>query len=191
MQASPSDALIVVDVQRDFCEGGALAVRGANEIVPVINRILPRFEMVVLTRDWHPRDHVSFSDAPEFRDKSWPVHCVADTEGAQFHDELEIPQSALVVNKGTHAHAEAYSGFEGTSLAQELEKRGVNRVFVCGLATDYCVKNTALDAIKAGFDTVLVRDACRGVDNPPGSEEAAVQEMRQAGVQITASQVFQ
>jgi nicotinamidase/pyrazinamidase len=191
MQASPSDALVVVDVQKDFCSGGALAVPGADEIVPVINRLIPKFEKVVLTRDWHPADHLSFSTEPEFRDKSWPAHCVADSPGAQFHEELQAPENAIVVNKGTQPDKEAYSAFEGTGLATELEKRGIDRIFVCGLATDYCVKNTALDGRKNGFEVVVIRDAIRGVDNPPGSADAAIEAMKEAGVKVTTSQAFE
>jgi len=191
MNAAPSDALIVTDVQRDFCPGGALAVKGGDEIIPIINKLIPKFEHVVYTRDWHPADHISFSNTPEFVDKSWPVHCLADSPGAQFHPDLNVPEGAWLVNKGTHPEREAYSAFEGTDLAKELERRGIERVFICGLATDYCIKNTALDALRRGFQTIVLVDAIRGVDVPPGSAEEAVDDMRSSGVRITESEVFE
>jgi nicotinamidase/pyrazinamidase len=113
---------------------------------------------------------------------SWPPHCIRDTEGAAFHGALDIPPDALIVSKATTVEPDAYSGFDGTNLAETLRARGVRRVFVCGLATDYCVKATALDAINAGFETVLIEDACRAVDNPPGTGAAALEAMEQAGV---------
>lgn len=191
MNAAPTDALIVTDVQVDFCPGGALGVRGGDEIVPIVNKLIPRFEHVVYTRDWHPADHVSFSDKPEFVDKSWPVHCVQDTPGAQFHPDLHVPEGAWIVSKGTHPEREAYSAFEGTDLAKELERRAIDRIFVCGIATDYCVKNTVLDARRIGLQAVLVEDAVRGVDVPPGSAQKAIDEMKEAGVQVITSQVFE
>jgi nicotinamidase/pyrazinamidase len=191
MNAAPTDALIVTDVQRDFCPGGALGIRGGDEVVPVINRLIPKFENVVYTRDWHPAGHVSFSDRPEFVDKSWPVHCVADTPGAAFHEDLLLPETPWIVEKGTHPEREAYSAFEGTDLAKQLERRNIERLFITGLATDYCVKNTALDAVRHGFEAVVVRDAVRGVDVPPGSEAQAIEEMKKAGVRVVESQVFE
>jgi nicotinamidase/pyrazinamidase len=153
----------------------------------VINGLIPRFEHIVFTRDWHPRDHFSFSREPLFTDGSWPVHCVAGSPGAAFHAEIDIPEAALVVSKGTDSCQEAYSGFQGTSLAAELRARGVKRLFVCGLATDYCVKGTALDGVRLGFQVVLVKDACRGVDIPPGSVARALEEMKQNGIELVSS----
>lgn len=187
MTITERDALIVVDVQNDFCPGGALAVNDGDEVVPVINRLLPRFQTRVFTRDWHPENHCSFSDDPQMRDGSWPVHCVAGTEGAAFHDDLTVPDDAHVVSKATSADAEAYSGFDGTTLADYLRARGVERVVVTGLATDYCVKNTVLDALGDGFETLVVADAIRGVDLPPGSADDAIAEMERAGAQMTHS----
>ena len=181
------DALIVVDMQNDFCPGGSLAVNEGDQIIPTINRLIRLFNHVIFTRDWHPPDHISFSDAPGFVDKSWPKHCVANTSGAQLHSDLRIPKTALIINKGTHKNKEAYSGFQGTDLAEELKKGDVTRIFVCGLATDYCVKNTALDAVEAGFQTVVIEDAIRGVDIPRGSAIAAIEEMRRKGVQFVSS----
>lgn len=182
-----SDALIVVDVQRDFCPGGSMGVNEGDKVVPVINGLLPKFNVKVFTRDWHPPDHFSFSDEPKFVDKSWPPHCVAGTEGAMFHPGLKVPGDALVVNKGTDKNKEAYSGFDGTRLAADLKKLGIKRVFVCGIATDYCVKATVLGAIREGFAAALVADAVKGVDVPPGNAEKAVNEMGKAGAEIVVS----
>lgn len=181
MLVLPSDALIVVDVQRDFCPGGALAVAGGDQIVPVINEAIPRFSRVIYTRDWHPEGHCSFSDAPQFTDKSWPRHCVAHSEGAAFHPGLLVVPHAVVVNKGRHADAEAYSGFGGTDLLHVLRAANVLHLYVCGLATDYCVKHTVLDALRAGYPVTVLSDAIRGVDVPPGTADAAIQEMTAAG----------
>jgi len=187
VKRNPTDALIVVDIQSDFCPGGALPVNGGDAIVPVVNALSTRFDTVVFTRDWHPAAHCSFSAAPQFMDKSWPAHCVAGSSGAAFHPDLRVPANALVVSKGTDAAREAYSGFQGTTLAEDLEKRGVSRVFVCGLATDYCVKHTAIDAVRAGFETVVLEDAIRAVDVPPGAGAAAMDEMKQAGIAFVQS----
>jgi nicotinamidase/pyrazinamidase len=187
LDVAPSDALIVVDVQNDFCPDGALAVADGDAVVPVINGVLGKFETIAFTRDWHPADHCSFSDEPRFADGSWPVHCLRDTPGAAFHPDLRVPEDARIVDKATAIEPDAYSGFDGTDLADWLRERGVQRVFVCGLATDYCVKATALDAVRAGFDTVVITDACRAVDNPPGTGDAALRELESAGVLLAAS----
>jgi nicotinamidase/pyrazinamidase len=181
------DALIVVDVQNDFCPGGALGVNEGDRIIPIINRLIPWFDHVVSTRDWHPADHLSFTTQPEFIDRSWPPHCVAGTSGARFHPDLQIPDHAVIVSKGTDPEMEAYSGFQGTNLKLELQEWGVTRIFIAGLATDYCVKSTALDALSAGFKTVVLEDAVRGVDVPPGSAVAALDEMRNKRVLILSS----
>jgi len=184
---SPRDALIVVDVQRCFCPGGSLAVPEGDEVVPIVNRLLPLFAHRVFTRDWHPPGHVSFAEQPRFVDKSWPPHCVQDTEGAEFEPGLEVPPDALVVSKGTDPDREAYSGFqsEQVDLAGRLRDQGVERVFVTGLATDYCVRATALDAQKGGFAVVLVEDAVRGV--APETTAAALAELAEAGVERVRS----
>lgn len=186
-----SDALIVVDVQNDFCPGGSLAVKEGNQIIPTINRLIPRFRHVIFTRDWHPPDHISFSGAPEFVDKSWPQHCVAGTPGAELHPDLYIPEDVLIVDKGTDMAKEAYSGFQDTGLADKLREKDISRIFVCGLATDYCVKSTVLDAISSGFQTVVIEDAIRGVNIPEGSAAAALEEMRRHGAQIAQSSDLQ
>ncbi|MEW6517421.1 MAG: nicotinamidase [candidate division FCPU426 bacterium] len=184
----PSDALIVVDVQRDFLPGGALAVSHGDQIIPVVNRLLTRFSCKVFTRDWHPADHLSFSAQPAFTDKSWPPHCVQNTPGAEFHPDVRADLADRIVSKGADPKQEAYSGFQGTDLASWLQARMVKRVFVAGLATDYCVKATALDAKAAGFSVFVVTDAVRGVDQPAGSAAAALDDLEQAGVRLTTSQ---
>ncbi|HIJ64846.1 MAG TPA: nicotinamidase [Candidatus Hydrogenedentes bacterium] len=187
MDVQPTDALIVVDVQNDFCPGGALPVGGGNQIVGPINEFMPKFQHVVFTRDWHPADHCSFDGTPKFVDGSWPVHCVADSPGAAFHGDLHVPLDAFIVDKGTDPDVEAYGGFQDTDLAEKLAEWGVERVFICGLATDYCVKCTAFGALDHGFEVVLVEDACRGVDIPEGSADQAVTEMRDAGILVCVS----
>lgn len=188
MKIGPTDALIVVDVQNDFCPDGALPVSEGHRVVPVINRLLLLFDHVVFTRDWHPQDHCSFGDPPEFKDGSWPVHCVADSPGAEFHGDLHVPVDAKIVSKGVDANEEAYSGFSGGALAEDLRNWGVERIFVCGLATEICVKHTALDGVDNGFQVVLIENACRGVNFPTGSATDAVEEMKRAGVEVRWSE---
>ena len=184
MKVQPSDALIVVDVQNDFCPGGALAVEEGHRVVPPINHVMPLFEHVVFTRDWHPENHCSFADPPEFTDGSWPPHCVADSPGAEFHGDLHVPSDAVIINKAADPDKEAYSGFDGTDLVQQLRGRKVDRLFVCGLATDYCVKSTAVDGVDNGFTVFLIENACRGVNFPPGFAAQAVEDMKHHGVKI-------
>jgi nicotinamidase/pyrazinamidase len=153
-----TDALIVVDIQCDFCPGGALAVPDGDAVVPAINRLLALTDwLAIATRDWHPGDHCSFVTQGGI----WPVHCVAETPGAAFHPALETARIQAVVSKATTREAEAYSGFQGTDLAAQLDARAVRRLFIVGLATDYCVKATALDARRAGFAVVVLEDAMR------------------------------
>lgn len=179
------DALLVVDVQRDFLPGGALAVPDGDRIVPVLQRHLERFERagrpILFTRDWHPADHMSF----RAQGGPWPPHCVAGTPGAGFAPGLDLPAAAQLVSKGTRPDAEAYSGFEGTGLAARLRQQGVQRLFVGGLATDYCVRATVLDALREGFEVLLLGDAVRAVDVRPGDGERALRDMLQAGAGIT------
>jgi nicotinamidase/pyrazinamidase len=176
------DALIVVDVQRDFCSGGSLPVPGGDEVIPVINRIIPFFGRWIYTRDWHPPDHVSFSDRPEYCDGSWPAHCVQGTPGATWCASLDMPMNAILVSKGDDPEHEAYSGFQvdRLDLAQFLQLRKVERVFITGLATEYCVRQTALDACSADFTVYLVEDAVRGIS--PEASARALEEMEAAGV---------
>jgi nicotinamidase/pyrazinamidase len=188
LRPTSEDALLVVDVQNDFLPGGALAVAHGDEVVPVINRLLPRFRVRAFTRDWHPPNHISFSPEPKFVDQSWPAHCVQHTPGARFASNLMIDPLDHIVSKGQQPGLEAYSGFQGTDLREWLTARGIRRVFVAGLATDHCVKATALDALAAGLQAVVVTDAIRAVDVPPGSGEQAVAQMRAAGVSLIGSQ---
>ena len=187
MKIEANDALVVVDIQNDFCGGGALAVNGADEIIPIVNKLIPLFKHCAFTRDWHPADHCSFSPNPEFIDMSWPAHCVQGTLGAEFHPDLDMPADAWIVSKAMKSEKEAYSDFEDTAFAEELRDRAVARLFVCGIATDYCVKATALDGIANDLQVVLIQDACRGVDVPPGTAAQAVEAMKAAGVQLCVS----
>lgn len=174
-------ALMVVDVQKDFCPSGALTVREGDKVVPILNDYIKKFRdagaPIYPTRDWHPPDHISFNT----RGGPWPPHCIQNTDGARFHSDLRLPKEATLISKAMNPEKEAYSGFDGTGLEEELKKKDVDTVFVGGLATDYCVKNTVLDAIKLGFRAVLLVDAVRGVDVAPGDSERAVDEMVRRG----------
>jgi nicotinamidase/pyrazinamidase len=175
-------ALIIVDFQNDFTPGGALAVPSGDEIAGRIVELLDsgRFELVVATRDWHPRDHGSFAG----QGGPWPVHCVAGSPGAELHASLPAGRIDLIVDKGQDRATEGYSAFEGTELQRQLVERGIDELTVCGLATDYCVKNTALDAARAGFRVEVDRRGVRGVDVLPGDSERALDELVAAGVVI-------
>lgn len=182
-----SDALIVVDVQNDFCPGGALPVLGGDQVVPVINRAMCHFDTIVFSRDWHESGHCSFSANPEFRDGSWPPHCLQDTPGAEFHGSLRVPLDALLISKAEIE--ESYSAFDRTGLAEQLRAKHIQRIFVAGLATDYCVRATALDGMREGFETWLITDGCRGVS--PETTKAALAEMENAGVHLCRSEEFE
>jgi nicotinamidase/pyrazinamidase len=174
------DGLIVVDVQNDFCPGGALPVPDGDAVIEPINELAKRVSFVVATRDWHPPDHLSFKE----QGGPWPVHCVRDTSGAQLHPKLDASQIDAIVDAGREPGDEGYSGFERTDLEQLLRDHGVETVHVAGLALDYCVKETALDARRAGFDVVLHRDATRAINVSPGDDERALDELRAAGARI-------
>jgi len=173
-------ALIIVDVQRDFMPGGALPVPRGDEVVPTLNSYIELFDRlgrpVVATRDWHPPDHISFRPRGP-----WPPHCVQNSPGAEFHPDLRLPADVIVVSKATEPDKEAYSGFEGTDLAEGLRALEVRRLFVGGVATDYCVKATVLDGLRLGFEVFVLEDAIRGVDVNPGDSEKAIREMLSAG----------
>lgn len=167
------NALVIVDVQNDFCSGGSLAVPEGEQVVPVINRLFDRFDYVVATQDWHPKEHKSFAsnngrqpfEMGELNGKPqmmWPDHCVQGTKGADFHPDLE--SGFLIFRKGMTPDVEEYSGFANTNMADRLTKKGIKELYVCGLALDYCVLQTALDAIKCGFKVNVILDACRAVD---------------------------
>jgi nicotinamidase/pyrazinamidase len=196
-------ALVIVDVQNDFCPGGALPVPEGDRVVAAINRLQPEFALVVATQDWHPANHGSFAaNHPGRRPGEqielaglpqilWPVHCVQGTPGAELHPALNRARIARVFPKGTDPNVDSYSGFfdnghrASTGLGEYLRDLGVDDVYICGLATDYCVKATALDAVGLGLRTQLVADACRGVELRPGDVERAIDEMRQRGVVIS------
>lgn len=196
--------LIIVDVQNDFVAGGALAVPGGEELVPLINRLQSTFDLIVATQDWHPADHGSFAVNHPGKQPGetivldglsqvlWPVHCVENTSGADFAPGLDRTHWARVFQKGTERAIDSYSGFfdnghlRATGLGEYLRARGATDVCVVGLATDYCVKFTALDARTLGFHVTLLADACRGVELRAGDGERAVEEMRAAGVEVRA-----
>jgi nicotinamidase/pyrazinamidase len=177
-------ALVIVDFQNDFTPpDGALAVPDGDAIAGRLNELAHSgaFDLVVATRDWHPPDHGSFAE----RGGPWPAHCVADTPGAQLHPELDASVVDVIVDKGQDPGTEGYSGFEGTQLEQLLRERGIDEVTVVGLATDYCVKNTALDALRAGFQVAVDTSAVRGVEVAPGDSERALEELREAGAALS------
>jgi nicotinamidase/pyrazinamidase len=194
-----SAALIVADVQYSFMPGGSLAVPGGDEVVPIVNALAKRFVNVILTQDWHPPEHGSFASshpgsqpfdtvALEYGDQIlWPDHCVQGSEGARLHRDLDIPHAQLVLRKGYHKGVDSYSAFieadrkTRTGLASYLRERGIASVYVCGLATDFCVAWTALDARKLGFTATVIEDACRAIDTQ-GSLAAAWARMESAGV---------
>jgi nicotinamidase/pyrazinamidase len=177
-----ANALLIVDFQNDFTPGGALAVREGNAIGERIDALARsgQFDLVVATRDWHPEDHGSF----EQHGGPWPVHCVAGSEGAQLHRSLDASLVHVIVDKGHDPSTEGYSGFEATNLAELLREHGVDHVTVVGLATDYCVKNTALDALRHGFGVTVDSNAVRAVDVEPGDGDRALEEVRVAGGSI-------
>jgi nicotinamidase/pyrazinamidase len=199
--ATDRDVLIVADPQLDFCPGGALAVPRGDEIVPAVNRLARRFRHVVLTQDWHPAGHASFAsahpgrkpfetiEADYGRQTLWPDHCVQGTEGAAFHPELDIPRVELVIRKGYRSNIDSYSAFREndrktpTGLAGYLRERGFERVTVCGLATDFCVFFSAIDARAAGFETAVALDASRAID-VDGSLAQALAAMRDTGITL-------
>lgn len=197
------DALVVVDVQNDFCPGGALAVPQGDEIVPLVNRLIGQFQHVVLTQDWHPRGHSSFASTHNrqpftniklsYGDQTlWPDHCVQGTAGAEFHPALVVRGSELVLHKGFRKEIDSYSAFyendhlTKTGLSGYLRERGLKRIFMCGLATDYCVAWSALDGRREGFPVIVVEDACRAIDLN-GSLAAALSEMITGGVTLADS----
>lgn len=199
MRPGTEDVLLVVDIQNDFCPGGALAVAGGDEIVPVVNRLAARFAHVALTQDWHPAGHRSFASAhagrapyesvafPYGMQTLWPDHCVQGMAGAEFHPALDTTRAELVIRKGFRPQIDSYSAFfendrtTPTGLAGYLRERGFTRVVLCGLATDFCVAYSAIDARRLGFDTVVLPEACRAIDLG-GSLAAALTAMREAGV---------
>jgi nicotinamidase/pyrazinamidase len=201
------DVLLVVDVQNDFCPGGALPVASGDEVVPVILRLTERFPHVVLTQDWHPQQHLSFAsmhpgklpfdtvDAACGRQTLWPDHCVQGSHGAAIHDGLQLQHAELILRKGFRPEIDSYSAFQEndratrTGLAGYLRERGIERVFLAGLAFDYCVRFSAVDARTAGFDAVVIEDACRSI-GLDGSVAATYQDFARTGVELIRSQDF-
>ena len=199
MQLTPTDCLLVIDVQNDFLPGGALAVPDGDQVIPVVNRLAKAFGRVVLTQDWHPREHVSFAanhagtqpfgtiELPYGQQVLWPVHCVQYSTGAALADGLDVPHAQLIVRKGYHPHIDSYSAFfeadrkTPTGLLGYLRELGMKRVFCVGLATDFCVAWSAMDARAAGLDVVVIEDACRAIDLN-GSLAQAWQHMTDAGI---------
>ena len=198
-------AVILVDLQYDFCPGGALAVARGDETIAVANRLMPHFSTVVATQDWHPAAHKSFAvnnpgtqvgdliDLGGVRQVMWPSHCVQDSRGAELHHDLDRTRLTQVFQKGTDSQIDSYSGFfdnghaKATGLGPWLHERWVKQLYILGLATDYCVKFTALDARQLGFDVWLIEDGCRAVDLKPGDGERAIAELKGAGVAIVDS----
>ena len=181
-----ADALLIIDFQNDFCPGGALAVDGGDEIAVPIRRLAGsgRFDFIAATRDWHPPDHASF----QAQGGPWPVHCVQGSPGAELHPAMAEIDLDETVNVGRERNDEGYSGFEKSELAQVLREHDVERVFVCGLATDYCVRASTIDACAEGFDTTLVEDAVRPVEVEPGDGQRAIDDMKAAGAKIATSE---
>ncbi len=195
-------ALVLVDLQNDFCPGGALAVREGDQAVAAANRLQPAFDLVVATQDWHPPGHLSFAanhpgrkpgeviDLNGLEQVLWPVHCVQDTPGADFHPALDRSAIVQVFQKGVDREIDSYSGFHdnghrrSTGLAEFLREKGVDALYIAGLATDYCVKYTALDSLKLGFETNVVQDACRAVNLKESDEARALAEMKKAGAHL-------
>jgi nicotinamidase/pyrazinamidase len=196
------NALLLIDIQNDFVPGGALAVRDGDAVVGPANRLAKRFDIVVATQDWHPAGHGSFASSHAGRKPGemgelaglpqimWPDHCVQGTRGAEFLDGLDRTRWTEVFRKGTDQQIDSYSGFfdnghrKATGLGDWLKSRGVTHVFIAGIATDYCVKFTAVDALNLGFKTTVIQDACRGVDLTPGDVQRAIDDMRNAGIEI-------
>jgi nicotinamidase/pyrazinamidase len=202
-----NDVLMVIDMQNDFCRGGALAVEDGDAVIDVIHRVAPLFRHIVLTQDWHPANHTSFASAHPGKkafdqielsygvQTLWPPHCIQDSRGAEFHSALHLPQAELILRKGFHANIDSYSAFfendrsTPTGLAGYLDERGLNRVFLAGLAYDYCVGYSALDARRLGLPAIVIRDACRAIDFD-GSAAKMDADFARAGVAVIDSSVL-
>jgi nicotinamidase/pyrazinamidase len=199
------NALIIVDLQNDFLPGGALAVPRGDEVIPLANELQPKFDLVLATKDWHPADHGSFAANHPGKQPGdriildgieqilWPVHCVQNTRGAEFASSFDTSRIAHVFHKGTERNIDSYSTFfdnahrRHTGLAHYLEKHGIRDIYLMGLALDYCVKYSALDARQLGFNTHIILDGCRGIELAPGDIERAIEEMKRAGAKILKS----
>jgi nicotinamidase/pyrazinamidase len=181
MRLSSADGLIIVDVQNDFCPGGALAVSDGDRVVPILNQWIKTAVAagapVFASRDWHPANHISFRE----RGGPWPPHCVQGTSGAEFHRDLELPDDVRIITKADTPDLDSYSAFGNTDLAARLRQAGIRRVWIGGLAQDYCVRETALDALKENFEVHLIVDATRAVNVTPGDGRRALEEIQKAG----------
>ncbi len=180
-------ALVVVDVQRDFCPGGSLAVKDGNKVVAPLNKVIAAFSgaglPIFFTRDWHPQNHISFTN----RGGVWPPHCVRGTPGAGFHPKLKVPSDAVIVSKGTEPDSEAYSGFQGTDLGKRLKELGVEEIFLGGLTTDYCIRESTLDALGIGLKVDVLRDCVRGVNLHPDDSKNALHEIVSRGAKLLST----
>jgi nicotinamidase/pyrazinamidase len=185
--SSSKVALVVVDVQRDFCPGGSLAVKEGDKVVAPLNKVIKASRKaglpVFFTRDWHPANHISFKN----RGGLWPPHCVQGTSGAAFHPRLNVPKDAVIISKGTEPDIEAYSGFQGTDLGKRLKALRVEEIFLGGLTTDYCVRESTLDALGMGLKVDVIRDCIRGVNLRPGDSKKALGEITSKGAQMVSS----
>jgi nicotinamidase/pyrazinamidase len=189
MEVRPSGpALIIVDVQRDFCPGGLLAVKDGDKVIPTLNKVIEAFVRsrlpVFFTRDWHPPDHVSF----KAQGGDWPPHCVKGTHGAEFHPGLRIPPGATIISKADRPGFEAYSAFQGTNLEGRLKALAVDEVYVGGLATDYCVKQSTLDALRAGFRVNVMKDCVMAIDAEPGDGARALRSISAEGARLMTAE---
>jgi nicotinamidase/pyrazinamidase len=201
---SEKSALIIIDVQNDFCPGGILAVPEGNQIIPLINHIIEKFNLVVATQDWHPRNHISFASRWGKKPHEmlninglvqvlWPDHCVPGTKGADFHPDLNTDKVNLILRKGTNPELDSYSGFfendhkTSTGLGYYFKGLNIKDLYICGLATDYCVFFTAMDAVRMGFQTYVILDASRGIDYPTHNLEYTLQQMRQEQIRLLNS----
>jgi nicotinamidase/pyrazinamidase len=200
-----NDALIIIDIQNDFCPGGALAVRRGDEIIPLINKLSKRFKRVVATQDWHPEDHLSFAvnhpgkkefdviDYNGMEQVLWPSHCVSGTPGAEFHPDLNTENMDLILRKGSNPEIDSYSVFREndketlTGLEGYLKTLGIKETYLCGLALDYCVFYSAMDAKELGFETHVIIDATRGIDSPEGNIYKSLAIMKEKGIRIVES----
>lgn len=200
-----NSALILVDLQNDFCAGGSLEVPGGDQVIPVANQLLSQFDLVVATQDWHPHDHTSFAmnhpgyaigdilTIDDVRQILWPEHCVQDTLGAEFHRDLHEEKIHRIFHKGIDKKIDSYSAFfdnahrRSTGLGDYLKKQGIQNVYLMGLATDYCVKYSSLDAVQLGFHVFVIQDGCRGVNLHPGDVDKAYLEMQAAGIKLIQS----
>lgn len=181
------DALVLTDIQNDFLPGGALEILNADQVIPPLNQLIGAFEKsrlpIIATRDWHPENHCSFKE----QGGPWKKHCVQDTPGALFSEKLRFPSRAVVISKATQANKEAYSAFSDTSLHETLLAKGVKRIFIGGLATDFCVYFTTKDALKLGYQVVILKDAVRGIDLHPGDSEKALNELQTLGATLSTT----